>query len=147
MIVRLPPVLELIQREYIGEWKPEWGLTENGKPHPGNFTYRLLKNEEPFTHSGSIVADFAERFMKHVWTIITFGPDKRIQTGDNPITINFGNDRLPPEKWQIRMPLDPHALLTTNNTYDDNEPYKEGTFVAKIALPEWSATGMLHRIL
>ena len=80
MIVRLPPVLELIQREYIGEWKPEWGLTENGKPHPGNFTYRLLKNEEPFTHSGSIVADFAERFMKHVWTIITFGPDKRIQT-------------------------------------------------------------------
>jgi len=74
--------------------------------------------------------------------------DQRMPTGDVPITINFGNDALPPEKWEIRIPLEPGVLLTTNDRADAGNPHPAGVQQADPKYkPAWNARDMKYRLL
>lgn len=149
MTIRLPVVLDGIANEYRSDWKPDWGLSEDGSPHRGNMVYRLLKNMEPFAPAGPILPNLAKCFFhRHAWALVTFDKSHRLQTGDIPIALNKGNESLPPEKWEIRLALDPFVLLTTNNRHD-NQLYPEGTHSADpaVRLPDWNANGGKYRIL
>jgi hypothetical protein len=149
LVVRLPSVIAKIMEQYRPDWKREWGLEPDGTPHRGNFILRLLKNEQPFTPSGPILQNLATCFFhRHKWTFALLASDQRMPTGDVPIMLNFGNDALPPDKWEIRIPLGPGVLLTTNNNDDAGNPYPVGVQQADPKYrPAWAARDMKYRLL
>jgi hypothetical protein len=129
--LRLPHVLSAFETEF----QPDFEIIAPGaKQIPGNTTHALL--------SVALKTLTRSFYQKHRWTIIRY-PNDRQHTGDIPLIAATHDGSMisnNPDDWELRMPLDPHALLVTNGLKGPDTPLRPGTFLGP-APDEWNAPG------